>query len=460
MKKYFVCIYCPPYPPCKPGGISRQTKEVFSILKKAGVENIFGHLEDEYGDYKLIDKSMDICDSLNLKYYPRPSICKSFLQVSDPQGTEWHKGIAYFDRSEKEQKEIVDEFIKEMKHFSKHSSFGGVMFGDESPMPTFKAIGVAREAFHKEFPNKEFHYNLINYMISDENIYGSRDPKYKLTGELEEKSENRFNRYNFYLKNYFDNVNVETLTMDAYPYMTYWKDLKTTIHRSLHETSMLFAEYKKNKPGLKIMNYIQLGAWDNSVRIVNKAEIALNINVQLAYNGDGFIFFPGVTPNDFINDPNIDRFYINGNMGFVDENGKATRYVDIVKPLIDQAQEVAKYVLESKYLGTYVVGEFISGFDKNVDISKLPDNDAIYIGQEMPLAKFEGNKPDISADGQLLIGVFNDSNKPLYMVVNNSIVKSVKVNIDKSFDNLIIDGKLTTNLGQLELPAGEMILVF
>lgn len=462
MKKYFISIYCPPLPPLL-NGTNFQTKEVFEIIKSAGVDNVYGQFEDNYGGKELVEKSLNICDELNITYFPRTEICRKFLTLTGEDVPAWHKGKDYFEYSLEEQKKFVNDFISEYKEYSKHPSFGGVMFGDESPMRCFKAIGVAKKAFDENFKGKEFHYNLINYMINDEYMFGSNDPKYILKGDLEAITKNRYNRYNFYLKNYFDNVDVDILSMDAYSYMTYWKDLPTSIHHSLHETAALFADYKAKNPKLKIMNYIQLGGWDNSVRVADKAEVALNINVQVAYNGDGFVFFPGVTPNDFINDPNMDKTYQNGLMGFVDAKGHKTKYVDIVRPIIDQTNAIAKITLNTEFLGVYYVGEFISGFDKNIDLSKVIDSDCIYQGEDPGFVQYKGEKLDLTTSGQLIVSVYKSEDKLCYLLTNNSIVSEVEVNINLPRDMTLVkdakESKVTGNI-QINIPAGENILLY
>ena len=459
MKKYFVSIYCPPYPPKVEKNVpNRITRKSFEILKNVGIDNIFGHFEDSYGD-NYIDDSMSLCDEYGMSYFIRPQITHNFLEVTD---SPVFKGTSFKEKSIEEQEKLLNEFSKTCERYAKHKSFGGVMFGDESPLQSFEGLGAAYKLFKEKYPNKDFHYNCLNYCISDAHMYGGAESKFKdvMVGDLAIASENRFNRYNYFLSHYFEKTGLNMFSTDLYPFSDYWKELNTSIHRGLYEIPGYMAELKKKRPGLKTYSYIQLGVWDDvgdKVK-VDFPEMSLQINIAMAFNCDGYVFFPGVTPNDFIGDPAYENT-IHGKMGFIDDQGNETKYVNIVKPIIEYSQKVAPILLESQFQGVYTIGEFKSGFPKNVDVAALVDNDAIYTGKLNNFVIYEGNKPEIVTNGQLLVSIFSLNNKPIYFITNNSRVSDVEFTIFSELVNCLIQsGKRDGN--KFNLKSGTSVLIY
>lgn len=157
--------------------------------------------------------------------------------------------------------------------------------------------------------------------------------------------------------------------------------------------------------------------------------MALQMNVAIAYGHEGVVFFPGVFPNDFLYDSTYEA-YKNGGCGLLDVDNNPTVYADMAKSLLSELQICAPILLNASFEGVYAIGDFKGGFDKAVDIDSLPDSDCIYVGKLPNLSIYEGDKPDIETDFQLLIGVFKQKDgKKAYFIVNNSIVGDAKVSI-------------------------------
>lgn len=457
-KVFFTSIYCPPYPP-KGEYPDRITNRAYKTLKEIGINNVFGHYEDSYGE-EYLKEALVCSENAGITYYPRLALFQKYLAVS---GSDVYKGTSYRFLSADEKTELEKEFIEKTKECANYSSFGGVFFGDESPIGSFEGMAAAKRAFDKNFPNYEFHYNCLNYCIDDAMLFGGKNAvDYKeLDGDLKCESKNRFNRYRLLIDEYLEVVNPEYLTTDMYPYLTLWPSVPTSIHRGLYELNALFAEYKK-KYNVKTFTYIQTGAWDCSVRKVNRAEMALQMNVAIAYGHEGVVFFPGVFPNDFLYDSTYEA-YKNGGCGLLDVDNNPTVYADMAKSLLSELQICAPILLNASFEGVYAIGDFKGGFDKAVDIDSLPDSDCIYVGKLPNLSIYEGDKPDIETDFQLLIGVFKQKDgKKAYFIVNNSIVGDAKVSIKTENCNAIIGGKKITTGEYLHttIPAGEYICLY
>lgn len=457
-KRFFTSIYCPPYPP-KGDYPSRITDNAYGMLHDVGIDNVFGHFEDMYGK-EYLEQALECSDKAGITYYPRLNLFKKYLAVS---GSDVYEGISYRFLSQSEKEKLEKEFVEGLEKCAKHKSFGGVFFGDESPIGSFEGIAAAKNIFDKHFPGYEFHYNCMNYCIDDTMLFGGKNSvDYKeLDGDLKCESKNRFNRYKPFIDKYLDEVKLDYLTTDMYPYLTLWKEVPTSIHRGLYELNALFAEYKKSY-NVMTFTYIQTGAWDCSVRKVNRAEMALQMNVAIAYGHEGVVFFPGVFPNDFLYDSTYEA-YKNGGCGLLDVDNNPTVYADMAKSLLSELQICAPILLNASFEGVYAIGDFKGGFDKAVDIDSLPDSDCIYVGKLPNLSIYEGDKLDIETDFQLLIGVFKQKDgKKAYFIVNNSIVGDAKVSIKTENCNAIIGGKKITTGEYLHttIPAGEYICLY
>lgn len=353
-----------------------------------------------------------------------------------------------------------------MDSLSHHACFGGIYFGDESAYGAIEGIADAQKLFLENYPDKEFHYNNLNYCFSDVHLFGGEHSEdYRvLTGDLECKSENRFNRYRFLIDKFVDTVQPEYLTTDFYPFGWAWRNIPTSVHRGVYELNSIFADYKKKNKGMKSYQYIQVGYWDDEVRMNTRAEMALQMNITLAYGHEGFAFFPGVFPNDFLDDPPTPWEYGKGGIcGLVDAYGRETMYADFAREILNDLQAFAPIMLSSEFLGVATVGEYHNGFD-GVDISVLPDNDALYTGWLPKWCRYEEALPKINTDSQLFIGVFMQENgKKAYFVVNNStLIKANATLYLEGVHTVIQKGALAEKNGEISvrIPAGESILIY
>lgn len=458
-KEFFMGIYCPPCPP-KGEQPSRITSEVYSLLKRVGVKHIYGYYEDLAGE-KYVREALDLCEEHGMYFYPRLSVFDKFV---GREGDTFHP--PYCELSDAEKKQAINEFIAWMNIINKHSGCGGIFISDERPYEAFDGMGVASKLFAECCPDKEFHYNALNYFGDDSTMF-YRDGKFlnreiSLLGDLEYNADNRFNRYKIYLDKYLDTCKTKHLSTDVYPFAPTWKEVPTAIHRSLYETSTILASYKKDR-NLECYHCVQVGDWDLSSRVIDRAETALHMSISATYQLDGYIFFPGVFPNDWLLD-DVFSGGAHGKVGLLDCTGKPTIHYAYVQRLIEHLQRCAPILLNANWLGVCTTGEFTGGFG-DVNFDKIEWSECIYRGglPENETYAYIGEMPNISTSSQLFIGVFETEESRIYLITNNSIVTDVTFEIKNIGDwSMIIDGKKITGIGTLkvsELNAGENILL-
>ncbi len=458
--KFFTAAYCPPYPP-KGEYPNRITEKVYGSLQRIGIDNVFGHFEERSGA-QYLEEAMRICDKLGITYFPRLDIFNQYLAITG--GYHVKDGITYRNRPEIEKKAIGEAFLSEIAKVSHHPSFGGIYFGDEASYGATEGIAEAKALFKTQYPDKAFHYNNLNYCFSDAHLFGGENSEdYRpLTGDLECKSENRFRRYRYLIDEFVDKVHPEFLTTDFYPYNPIWQDIPTSVHRGLYELNALFADYKAKHKGLKSYAYVQTGRWSGEVRLNTRAEMALQINIILAYGHEGFAFFPAVYPNDFLGDESVERSK-GGVCGLIDGYGNETMYADMAEELIADVQAFAPVIVPSEFLGVATVGEFHGGFD-GVDLTTLPDYDCIYVGGLPEWVRYAGELPRIETTSQLFIGVFRQPNgKAAYYVVNNSVTNKARVNVSLTEKYALMQKRQTKTCEfktAFTLPAGESAVLY
>jgi len=458
-KEYFTAIYCPPCPPFE-GYPDRIIDEVYDLLAQAGIKHVYGYYEDKFGE-DYLQRSLDLCAKNGLLFYPRLGVFDKYLGEQGNTSNPLHASLS------EEQKMLIDhEMIKWLEKIKRHPGFGGIFFSDERPYETYEGMGYASKLFARLCPKKEFHYNALNYFPEDSTLFyrdgNDANRKLQLNGNLAFSVENRFHRFYAYIDEYLNQCETNNLSCDLYPFAPVWKNVPTSIHRGLYETNSVFATYK-NKRGINAYICIQVGDWDNSFREIGRAETALHLNVTAAYGLDGFIFFPGVFPNDWLNSPHFSAAK-NGDTGLLDVYGKPTKHYGYVKELISHLQMYAPILRNAEWLGVCTVGEFDGGFD-GVDISKELDSECIYQGglTESETHAYTGELPQIQTQSQLFIGVFKDENgEKIYLIVNNTLVRKTSFEVHGLNEwQCIANGEMLQGNGNLKfcLNAGESVLL-
>lgn len=457
-KEFFAGIYCPPslgksiYP-------NRITREVFDLLAKAGVKQIYGYYDDRQGEKALL-QLLDYSQEFGILYYPRLTVFDKFL------GERGHEKYPLFaDMTETEQEAIKQEFIEILDSIKDHPAFGGIFISDERPLEAYEGMAVARQIFKERYPGKEFHYNALNYFGDDKIMFyrngDHSNRKYELVGDLEYNADNRFSRYKVYMDEFLDLCRGERLSTDLYPFAPTWKNVLTSIHRGGYETNYIMAAYKRER-NIPCYLCIQVGDWDKG-RYIGRPETALHMNLTMAYQLDGFIFFPGVYPNDWVGDPVMEGNE-EGVNSLLDATGKPTEHYGYVQRLLEHAQACAETILNSDWKGVYTIGTFEGGFG-DVNLEEVEWNECIYRGGLPEGEEFEyrGEKPELEAGSQLFVSVYETEKSKIYLLTNNSIVTetSFAFHTDKAW-KMTIDGKQIEGFGDIRitaLNAGESVMI-
>lgn len=458
-KRYFTAIYCPPNPP-RGEYPNRITERSFRLLKEAGIDHVFGYYEDRAGNAYL-EKALDCSAAAGILFYPRMEVFDRFTGVDDALGGD----IPYTRMTESEREKLTEDFIGALAPLAEHEAFGGIFFGDERGCDAFAGIGAAGKIFAREFPRKKFFYNHLNYFLDDGLFFHSAVPVAKekqLSGDLAYCAENRFRRYDEFMKRYFAVADAEYLSTDLYPFALTWKTVPTSVHRGLYESCSLLAKYKAQR-GVKCLVYVQVGNWDGNGRKVGRAEMALQMGIAAAYGFDGFVFFPGCFPNDWLGTAEICAK--DGQTALLDVGGEPTAYYGYARELNAVFQSYAPFLAGKKHKGVQTAGVFCGGFSER-DVEDLPDSECIYRGglPENEFAPCDGGLPEIDCSSQLFIGVFEDEGgKKTYLFVNNSIVAETSVCIRHLqrftcvYGGKTEKGKLSFRINAL--PAGESFLI-
>ncbi len=462
MKRYFVGIYCPPQAPCE-GYAARNNEKSFGLLKEAGVDHVFGHYEDKNGIDCLKD-SLENAGRADVKFYPRLKIFDEFLGIDNAV-----KGpsVSYPNLSEDAKKSIHTEFENMLSVCNEYKAFGGILIGDERGCDTFEGIGAAQKHFSSLYPNKLFMYNNLNYFIDDQLFFYSsvevKGEKKRLEGELSEGAEHRFPRYDKFIGHYIDNVTAEYISTDVYPFAPTWAEVPTSIHRSLYEVQAFYADLKE-RTGLMPLTYVQVGNWDKNPRYIGENNIAMHFGIAAAYNFDGFVFFPGCFPNDWIHaEEGAEGYGISKKIGLLDDLGEPTEFYDGAKRTIAHFQKIGEFLTEVKWLGVQTAGEFVGGFEEE-KIKDIKWNECIYRGglPENEKHPYSGSIPVSCYEHQLFVGAFETKNNvKMYIIVNNSIVTDNKISLKcDTLSGIVMRGEYSEKIpSSVTLAAGESILL-
>ncbi len=461
MKRFFIAIYCPPQ--VAHGSLpARNTKAAFSLIKNAGIDNVFGHYEDKSG-IDALKLSLESAESVGIQFYPRLKVFKEFVGID---GALNYPSVSYNNLPQKEKSALHSRLEKMLALCAEYSSFGGIFMDDERGYEAFDGIAAAQKHFSALYPDKLFMYNHLNYFIDDHvYFYGAvqiEGEEKKLYGDLSDDAENRFRRYSKFIGDYIKKVDAEYISTDVYPFMPTWKEVPTSIHRSLYEVQSFFAALKE-RTGLKPLTYVQVGNWDDDSRYIGKTEIALHLGIASAYNFDGFAFFPGCFPNDWLDaNEGEEGCGKNGKTGLLDADGNPTVYYEDTKNIIKHFDAMGEHLKNTRWLGVAVTGDFVGGFTEK-ELAPLKWNECIYRGglPENETHEYTGRLPIISSSSQLFVGAFESDGEKKLIVINNSIVTDCEVVLDcDTIKGCISNARFADKAPEkITLQAGESILL-
>lgn len=429
MGKFIQAIYCAPTGPDKERNLpDRVTDEVFSALAEAGINRIIGNVYD--GREETRQKTAEYCEKYHMKYFPSPSTAEEYARVvSEKQGEK-----AFSELTDEEKQALDVRFVAEVKELSKYPAFGGIFLQDEAGYLSFEGIARAKKVFDKHFGEYEFHNNFYSYCINDVIFWGGMSGKvpknvpFALDGDLKIVFENRFNYYDKLVEGLLSKAPFEYLSQDKYPFENIWPQIPTAVHVALFELNAYFNK-KKKKYGSKFYNYMQVGEWiDNDVRQMNFAEMALQMHVTAAYGSDGFAYFTGCFPWDFLGVPNTERAK-NGGSALIDINGKKTKFCDWLIELNRFFAQIEEDILSCEHLGVTSYGTYKNGFTME-ELQDVPDSECIYTGGLSDELRYE-SEIEVESNNEVLVSTFEREGKKRFYLVNLSTFydSEIKINL-------------------------------
>ena len=463
MEKLIRGIFCPPtgsYPQYKCP--NRLTDEVFSSLKGVGINRLFGFGFDSRPE--TIKKTLELCEKYDIGYYPSLPSAGEYISL----GSDGHRSFAQL--SDKEKEELDHRFIKEVRGFLNFPAFKGIFFSDEAGYLSLDGLAHAKKVFAREFPNLEFFFNFYSYSINDAIFWGGMElsrhpelpykPAFPLKGDVAIKFENRFRYYDVLVEKLLSQTSFEFVSQDKYPFEPFWESVPTSVHVALFELNAYFAE-KKKKYHFSYFNYLQAGQWAvGSVRKkLTKGEMWLQANVTLGYGHQGFSYFPGCYPIDFVLDPAMNGKQY-GEAGLIDINGKHGEIYPHIVELESFYKRIEKDLLQSEFLGVEARGEYQNGFDKE-KIKTLPDNECIFIGKLPSFCKYKDPFIKTTSSNEIMISSFSLNKKRGYFITNLSSVYENEVDVVLEEGNyLLVQGETKEETGNhfhLVLLPGEAV---
>ncbi len=465
MKKELISVaFCPPTGEWEGGYPSRLTDEVFQRLKEAGINRIAAFGMDNREETQK--KTFALCRKYGIGYLPCVPSAGEYVRIFPEK-----EGGKPWQQLTDEEKAMLDErFLSEIAQFVDEPAFKGIFFIDESGYLAFDGIAHAKNVFDKKYPEYEFHVNFFSYSINEKIFWGGMSfdgkdkvmqeivPPFPLTGDLAIKFENRFHFYDVLVEHLLSQAKFDYISQDKYPFENFWPSVPTSVHVALFELNA-FLKQKSEKYRCQFYNYMQVGNWDTLSRKLTYAEMALQMNVTLAYGGSGFGMFPAVFPLDW---KGFDESICKGGAGLIDLYGEPTKYAQIAKELNDFYLLFAEDLLNSEFLGITAYGEYENGFDKET-IQSLPDSECIYVGNLPDMCRFGDKRIQVKASNQVSLSTFEKDGKRRYLAVNLSSVYDNEISLTlprRSYELITMDGiKRTDEKINLTLKAGCAIYI-
>lgn len=430
MKKQFIqAIFCPPNDKMdNPKVANRITDQTFSMLKEMGINKLFGFGYDSRKE--TIVKTLQFCEKYGIDYFLQLKTADEY--ISTPINTKGKK--PFCELTDEERQDLDKRFVAEITEYLGYKAMKGVLFEDEAGYLSFDGVAYAKKIFDREFPDLEFHTNFLCYTINENMFWASFvsepvqiDEKlkpFKLEGKNAVTFENRFNYYDLFVEGLLSKANLEYFSFDKYPFELDWKECPHFMHNCFVD-SVAFLRTKKDKYKNKFYTYIATGSWfKNGRQDLTKSEFLLTMNICALYGLDGFAYFPGFYPIDFV----LTDDYINSNngeAGLVDINGKLTKFGEYLIEINKFFEKIQDDYLSSMFVGVKTYGNYDNGFSQK-DVQDLPDKEVIFNGELAPYYKMDKQSVEITkADNCLAVAEFVNDGKKRFFLTNMATEKNL-----------------------------------
>ncbi len=422
-KSFLSAVFCAPTGPWEQVP-DRLTDEVFEALRAAGVNRIFAFGMDSRPE--TVAQTFRQCEKFGIGYLPCVPAAQEYCRIlPDKHGKPWGA------LTSQEQAALDERFVAQVRPFLEEPAFRGIMFEDECGYLAFDGVAHAKRVFDAHFPGYEFHANFFSYSINPEIFWGGmafhENPElaaglelpFALEGDMAITFANRFRYYDVLVEGLLSKAHFELISQDKYPFEEFWPEVPTSVHTALFELNA-FLKQKSMEHGCRFYNFMQVGQWARCRRKMSFGEMALQVNVTVAYGAEGFGWFPGVFPLDWRNDPNAAEGAAGG-AAFIDLCGRPTRYAQWAAVLQRFLESIADDILRSELLGVASYGTYDNGFDLQ-EVRSLPDAECIYCGELPDILRYTDERIGADCGNQLLLASFERDGKRRYYAVNLSSV--------------------------------------
>ncbi len=468
MKQFVQAIFCPPNDKLEDINLpSRLTDETFAMLKDMKINRLFGWGWDSRPS--TIVKTLKLCEKYDIAYFLQLKTANEY--ISTVGNTRNEKPFAQL--SKEELADLDRRFVEEIKAYSSYKALKGVIFEDEAGYLSFEGVLHAKEIFDREFPDYEFHTNFLCYTLNELYFWASFVPNdtvipeeikpFKLEGENEITFPNRYNYYGLFVDGLLAKSHFDFFSFDKYPFLDYWKECEHFMH-ICYLDSIAFLRTKKDKYGSAFYSYVGAGQWfaQPNPRNMLEAEFYLSMHLCALYGIDGFGYFPGFYPVDFV----VCDGYVNsdnGDAGLIDINGKPTKFYHYLKRANEYFARIEEDILSAQFLGVKSYGEYYNGFTKE-DVKDVADNEVIYFGELPKFYLMETQSISVfETSNNLAVSEFiKDGKKRFYLVNMSTLYKNeVKIKLPKGdfkVERMDISAPLEENVA-LTFEAGEGVYI-
>ena len=433
MKHFVQTIFCPPNDKFEEYNLeSRLTDETFRYLKDMKINRILGWGWDSRES--SIIKTLELCEKYDIEYYLATSISDEYVAIPIA-----HKGHKPFCELTKEELDDLDNrFINNFNKYTSYKALKGIIFADELGYLMFPGLLHAKEVFEKAFPGYDFYTNFLSYSINENMFWASFVPlkedvpeelkPFKLEGKNSITFENRYNWFNVFVDGLLANAHFNCISFDKYPYEDCFAKTGPFMHYGYID-GVAFFRNKKDQYHSNFFSYIGAGTWFKPSRHQQtEEEFLLTMNINVLYGLDGFGYFPGFYPIDFVVEDGF-KNSDNGLAGLIDINGKPTKFYYCLKSQNEYFSRIEDDILSSSFIGVKSYGKYYNGFTYD-DIKDMPDNEVIYMGDIPHFYKMDKQSIDvINASNNVVISEFNKDNKKRFYLVNMSTLYSNDVTI-------------------------------
>ncbi len=421
--EFLSVVFCPPTGPWE-NVPDRLGDRVFETLRSVGVNRIAAYGMDDRLETR--ERTFTQCEKFGIGYLPCVPSAEDYCRVLPQNGKK-----SWGELTNQEKQELDSRFVKEVEAYLPYPAFRGVFFEDECGYLSFPGIAHAKGVFDVHFPGYEFHANFFSYSINEDIFWGGMafhghpgaakglQLPFDLTGDMAITFQNRFRFYDVLVEGLLSRTHFELISQDKYPFESFWPEVPTSVHRALFELNA-FLKKKAVKYGSSYYNFMQVGQWSDCNRPMTFGEMALQMNVTVAYGAAGFGWFPGVFPLDWRKEPGF-QSGAQGGAAFIDLQGKPTVYAQWAGKLNRFLSDFSEDIVNAQLLGAAAYGSYRNGFcwDK---VKALPDSECIYNGQIPEILQYTDERITAQCTNQLLLSTFQKDGKRRYYGVNTSSV--------------------------------------